>query len=83
MKEIIINNPKVLNRAVDAYKVLKLPYKFMPIRGGTDGANLSFNGLPCPNLGGGGYNFHGRFEYVSVTQMRKMVKVLVEILKVK
>jgi tripeptide aminopeptidase len=53
----------------------------MPIRGGTDGANLSFMGLPCPNLGDGGYNFHGRFEYVSITQMRKMVKILTQILK--
>ena len=76
-------NPTVLNRAVEAYKSLKIPYKFSPIRGGTDGANLSFNGLPCPNLGDGGYNFHGRYEYVSVSQMRKMVKILIEILKVK
>ena len=53
----------------------------MPIRGGTDDANLSFKGLPCPNLGGGGYNFHGRYEYVSTTQMRKMVKILTQILK--
>ena len=83
MKEVIMANPSVLNRAVEAYKSLKIPYKFSPIRGGTDGANLSFNGLPCPNLGDGGYNLHGRYEYVSVSQMRKMVKILIEILKVK
>lgn len=83
MKEVIMANPAVINRAVEAYKSLKIPYKFSPIRGGTDGANLSFNGLPCPNLGDGGYNFHGRYEYVSVSQMRKMVKILIEILKVK
>ena len=76
-------NPKVLKRATDAYETLNIPYSFTPIRGGTDGANLSFSGLPCPNLGDGGYNFHGRFEYVSITQMRKMVKILLEILKVK
>ena len=83
MKEVILNNPKVLKRATDAYETLNIPYSFTPIRGGTDGANLSFAGLPCPNLGAGGYNFHGRYEYVSITQMRKMVKIVLEILKVK
>lgn len=83
MKEIILNNPHVLKRVTDAYKKLNINYEFSPIRGGTDGANLSFMGLPCPNLGDGGYNFHGRFEYVSITQMRKMVKIVMEILKVK
>ena len=43
--------------------------------------NLSFKGLPCPNLGDGGYNFHGRYEYVSISQMRKMVKLIIELLK--
>ena len=81
MKEIILANPHVLSKVTDAYDSLNIPYKFMPIRGGTDGANLSFMGLPCPNLGDGGYNFHGRFEYVSITQMRKMVKILTQILK--
>ena len=64
------------DKVTNAYKKLQIPYTFAPIRGGTDGANLSFAGLPCPNLGDGGYNFHGRFEYVSITQMRKMVKIL-------
>lgn len=82
MKEVILSNPKVLKRATDAYEKLNIPYSFTPIRGGTDGANLSFAGLPCPNLGDGGYNFHGRYEYVSITQMRKMVKIILEILKV-
>ena len=81
MKEIILANPHVLSKVTDAYDTLNIPYKFMPIRGGTDGANLSFMGLPCPNLGDGGYNFHGRFEYVSTTQMRKMVIILTQILK--
>lgn len=81
MKEIIEKNDEVLKTVINAYNKLKMPYEFMPIRGGTDGANLSFMGLPCPNLGDGGYNFHGRFEYVSLTQMRKMVKVLIEIVK--
>ena len=81
MKEVILAHPEVLETVTKAYDKLKMNYEFMPIRGGTDGANLSFMGLPCPNLGDGGYNFHGRFEYVSVSQMRKMVKLLIEIIK--
>ena len=81
MKEIIDKHPEVLDKVTNAYKKLQIPYTFAPIRGGTDGANLSFMGLPCPNLGDGGYNFHGRYEYVSITQMRKMVKIVLEIIK--
>lgn len=81
MKEIIEKHPEVLAKVTEAYKKLDIPYEFEPIRGGTDGARLSFMGLPCPNLGDGGYNFHGRYEYVSLTQMRKMVKVLIEIVR--
>ena len=47
-----------------------VPYS-LAIRGGTDGARLTFMGLPCPNLGTGGYNFHGRYEFASITQMEK------------
>jgi tripeptide aminopeptidase len=50
-----------------------------PIRGGTDGSRLSFMGLPCPNLGTGGHNAHGRMEYVSVQSMDKVVDVMVEV----
>ena len=53
-----------------------------PIRGGTDGARLSFMGLPCPNIFAGGHNFHGRFEYVPVESMEKAVKVILNILKI-
>lgn len=81
MKEVILNHKEVLDKVTNAYNKLSIPYEFEPIRGGTDGASLSFKGLPCPNLGTGGYNFHGRFEYVSITQMRKMVKILIETLK--
>ena len=81
MKEIIDKHPEVLDKVTNAYKKLQIPNTYAPIRGGTDGANLSFMGLPCPNLGDGGYNFHGRYEYVSITQMRKMVKIVLEIIK--
>ena len=52
-----------------------------PIRGGTDGANLSFKGLPCPNIFAGGMNFHGCFEYVPIDSMSKATDVLIEICK--
>ena len=50
-----------------------------PIRGGTDGAMLSYKGLPCPNLCTGGYNFHGKYEYASVQEMEKCVEILLNI----
>lgn len=52
-----------------------------PIRGGTDGARLSYKGLPCPNLCAGGHNFHGRYEYVCIQSMEKIADILVEIVK--
>jgi tripeptide aminopeptidase len=57
--------------------------KVSPIRGGTDGARLSFEGLPCPNIFTGGQNFHGRFEYIPVEDMESAVRLLVRILKMK
>ena len=50
-----------------------------PIRGGTDGARLSYMGLPCPNLSTGGYNFHGRYEFIPVQSLEQMVEVLKKI----
>ena len=53
-----------------------------PIRGGTDGARLSFMGLPTPNLFTGGENFHGRYEYISINSMEKAVEVILNIIKI-
>jgi tripeptide aminopeptidase len=53
----------------------------VPIRGGTDGANLSFRGLPCPNIFAGGHNFHGKYEYVPLESMVKATEVIVNIAK--
>ena len=53
-----------------------------PIRGGTDGARLSFMGLPCPNLCTGGENYHGKYEYVSIQSMEKIVQLLLQIIQV-
>ncbi len=50
-----------------------------PIRGGTDGSQLSFKGLPCPNIFAGGHNFHGKYEYIPVESMKKAVEVIVKI----
>lgn len=70
----------VVDRAMAAMKAVGMNPKTVPIRGGTDGARLSYEGLPCPNLCTGGENFHGRFEYIPVEDMELCVKMLVEIL---
>ena len=55
--------------------------EIVPIRGGTDGARLSYMGLPCPNLCTGGYNFHGNKEFISIQSLEKMCELLMEIVK--
>ena len=81
MRSYIEKDPRCLDRIVNVYKKLEIPYQFEPIRGGTDGARLTVLGLPTPNLGTGGYNYHGRFEYASLTQMSQMVEILLELIK--
>jgi len=81
MKEIIEQNPQVIERAREAVKAAGLTPFSKPVRGGTDGATLCYMGLPCPNLGTGGGNFHGNYEYVSATEMRQMVEVLKALVK--
>lgn len=83
MKEKILPHFYVVERALAAMEAVGVTPRVQPIRGGTDGARLSYMGLPCPNLGTGGYNFHGRYECASVEGMEKTVELLVEILKVK
>lgn len=79
MKEKLADYMHLVTTAEDAFKSVGVEPKILPIRGGTDGAHLSFEGLPCPNLSTGGHNFHGRFEYIPVLSLEKMVKVLVKI----
>lgn len=81
MREIIEKNPHTVSRAKDAMKTLGITPIVQPIRGGTDGSVLSFMGLPCPNLGTGGGNFHSAFEYASIDQMEKSVELIIEIVK--
>ena len=79
MKDLILKRPEVLNIVYDAYKKLNINYELIPIRGGTDGARLSYDGLLCPNLGTGGFNCHGKYEFASLNQMKQMVDILKEI----
>ena len=71
----------IVDRAVAAMNKIGIAPKIVPIRGGTDGAKLSFMGLPCPNLCTGGQNFHGKFEYIPVEDMEKVVQLLVAIVQ--
>lgn len=76
MKEKIEPNMFIVDKAVAAMEKNGVAPIVSPIRGGTDGARLSFMGLPCPNLSTGGHNFHGKYEYVCIQSMDKMVDIL-------
>lgn len=71
----------IVERAEKAMKEAGVTPKVMPIRGGTDGANLSFKGLPCPNIFAGGHNFHGKYEYIPLESMEKAFAVIINIAK--
>jgi tripeptide aminopeptidase len=67
----------LITRAKEAMHKLGVEPIILPIRGGTDGARLTYMGLPCPNVCTGGYNFHGRYEYASVQEMEKSAELLI------
>ena len=79
MKEKIDHNMHVIDIVLKAMQDCGVPPKVEPIRGGTDGAQLSFKGLPCPNIFAGGVNFHGPYEFVSIQVMEKAMQVIVRI----
>ncbi|MGN1180587.1 MAG: peptidase T [Suilimivivens sp.] len=79
MREIIEQHMHLIENAKAAMKEADVEPVVVPIRGGTDGARLSFMGLPCPNLCTGGHNFHGRFEYICIESMEKIVEILVKL----
>lgn len=81
MREMLEPHMEIVHKAKDAFEACGVTPIVQPIRGGTDGARLSYMGLLCPNLSTGGYNFHGRKELISVQAMEKMVDVLMEIAK--
>lgn len=76
MLSVIENNMYTIELAKEAIKSVGLEPLSRPVRGGTDGARLSFMGLPCPNLGTGGYGFHGPFEHITVEGMETAVKII-------
>lgn len=71
----------LIDNAIDAMKSLNVIPVIEPIRGGTDGATLSYMGLPCPNLGTGGFAFHGEYEHITVEGMEIATNIIIEILK--
>lgn len=81
MREVIERAPHVIARAERAISACGMSPVSRPIRGGTDGARLSFRGLPCPNLGTGGVNWHSVYEFLPVEALEKAAKVLVEIVR--
>jgi len=81
MKEKIKPHFHLIETVSKAMEKCEVRPIIMPIRGGTDGSRLSYMGLPCPNICTGGHNFHGKYEYIPVQSMRKVVDILVEVVK--
>lgn len=79
MKEKVLPVKHIVDIAEKAMKELNIKPIIKPIRGGTDGSQLSYMGLPCPNIFTGGHNFHGKYEYVPIESMQKAVEVIVKI----
>ncbi len=79
MREMILPHMDILETAKKAMEQVGVTPSVEPVRGGTDGARLSYMGLPCPNLGQGTHNAHGRFEFVSIQEMEKTAEILVKI----
>lgn len=79
MREQVEPHYHIIDKAVAAMEKAGIKAKIQPIRGGTDGANLSFKGLPCPNIFAGGLNFHGKMEFVALESMEKASEVIINI----
>jgi len=79
MKAVIEPKYFLIDNAVEAYRKAGVEPDIKPVRGGTDGARLSFMGLPCPNLFTGGHNYHGRYEYIPLQSMEKAVEVIINL----
>lgn len=81
MKDIILEKPEIIEQVEIAMKEIGLNPEIVPIRGGSDGAYLSYLGIPCPNLGTGSFYGHGPYEFVSIHMMKKGVELLLRIIK--
>ena len=79
MKDVIEGHMYLIDDAKAAFEACGVQPNIIPVRGGTDGAELSYKGLPCPNLSTGGHNFHSNTEYIPVQSMETMVDVLTEL----
>lgn len=79
MREIVEPKKYIVDLASEAMETAGVKPQIKPIRGGTDGARLSFMGLPCPNLFTGGHNFHGRYEYIPIPSLQKSMETVVKI----
>lgn len=82
MKEVIEPIMEIVELAVEAMKEVGISARIVPVRGGTDGARLSYMGLPCPNIFTGGMNFHSRYEFISVQSMEKAMMTIVRIVEI-
>jgi len=80
MFEVVADYPELLAVAEQAIRSVGLEPAYVPVRGGTDGAQLCFRGLPCPNLGAGGYGFHGPYEHLIVEELEQSVAILLDII---
>ena len=81
MKDVLRHHMELIERASGAMREVGVEPVITPVRGGTDGCRLSYSGLPCPNLCTGGHNYHGKYEYVVVESMQKVVELLVTLAK--
>ena len=81
MREMVEPVMHIVTLVEEAMKEVGVTPKVQPIRGGTDGARLSFEGLPCPNIFAGGVNFHSRFEYLPIPSMEKAMQVILQIVQ--
>lgn len=82
MKEKIVPHMYIIENAKKAFEMAGVEVEISPVRGGTDGAQLSYKGLPCPNIFTGGENYHGEFEFISVENMEKAVNVILNLIQV-
>ncbi len=82
MKEVLKNFPELTDNAIEAAKRAGVSAKLRPIRGGTDGSNLTFRNLPTPNLFTGGHNFHGKLEFNSRKGLEKSTETLVNLVQI-
>ena len=82
MRQMVEPHAHLIDNARAAIRSCGLEPITTPVRGGTDGSRLSYMGLPCPNLGTGGHNFHGRYEYACIQSMEKTVEILKKIVAI-